>query len=193
MGIYLNPGNENFKSMVSGDIYVDKTMMLEVTDRFIDKGNKYVCVSRPRRFGKTIAGNMLAAYYSKGCDSAKLFSQYKIAGTPVFGQKMNKYNVIKIDMNSEYQMIDKKEEEKTMRSLVLYKKETCPYCRKVMGFISSAGRKDVIYRDIVEEADAAEELVRVGGKRQVPCLFIDGKPLYESLEIIRWLEENPEE
>ena len=110
MGIYLNPGNENFKSMVSGDIYVDKTMMLEITDRFIDKGNKYVCVSRPRRFGKTIAGNMLAAYYSKGCDSAKLFSQYKIAGTPVFGQKMNKYNVIKIDMNSEYQMIDKKED-----------------------------------------------------------------------------------
>ena len=110
MGIYLNPGNENFKSMVSGDIYVDKTMMLEVTDRFIDKGNKYVCVSRPRRFGKTIAGNMLAAYYSKGCDSAKLFSQYKIAGTPVFGQKMNRYNVIKIDMNSEYQMIDKKED-----------------------------------------------------------------------------------
>ena len=61
MGIYLNPGNDNFKSMVSGDIYVDKTMMLEVTDRFIDKGNMYVCISRPRRFGKTIAGNMLAA------------------------------------------------------------------------------------------------------------------------------------
>ena len=103
MGIYLNPGKENFKSLISGDIYVDKTMMLEVTDRFIDKGNKYVCVSRPRRFGKTIAGNMLAAYYSIGCDSAELFSQYKIASSPVYGQKLNKYNVIKIDMNSEYQ------------------------------------------------------------------------------------------
>ena len=80
-----------------------------------------------------------------------------------------------------------------MRSLVLYKKETCPFCRKVMGFISSAGWTDVIYRDIVEDPDAADELARVGGKRQVPCLFIDGKPLYESLDIIKWLEENPEE
>ena len=44
-----------------------------------------------------------------------------------------------------------------------------------------------------EDPDAADELARVGGKRQVPCLFIDGKPLYESLDIIKWLEENPEE
>ena len=94
--------------------------------------------------------------------------------------------------NRKKQSFDK-EGEKTMRSLVLYKKETCPFCRKVMGFISSTGRTDVLYRDIVEDLDAADELVRVGGKRQVPCLFIDGKPMYESLDIIRWLEENPEE
>ena len=80
-----------------------------------------------------------------------------------------------------------------MKSLVLYKKETCPYCRKVMGFISSTGRTDVVYRDIIDDHGAAEELISVGGKRQVPCLFIDGKPLYESLDIIKWLEENPEE
>ncbi len=67
MGIYLNPNNENFKSMVSAEVYVDKTMMISVTNDFIDKGNKYICISRPRRFGKTIAGNMLSAYYSKGC------------------------------------------------------------------------------------------------------------------------------
>ena len=103
MGIYLNPGNENFKMMISGDIYVDKTMMISAINRYIDKGNKYVCVSRPRRFGKTMAGNMLSAYYSKGCESRDLFSGLKISGEPGFLDKLNKYNVIKLDMNSEYQ------------------------------------------------------------------------------------------
>ena len=62
MGIYLNPGNENFRRTLAGDIYVDKTMMIDEMNRFIDKGKNYVCISRPRRFGKTITGNMLAAY-----------------------------------------------------------------------------------------------------------------------------------
>ena len=85
------------------DIYVDKTMMIHTANQFIDSGSKYICVSRPRRFGKTIAGNMLCAYYSKGCDSRELFRPYKIASAPDFPEKLNKYNVIKIDMNSEYQ------------------------------------------------------------------------------------------
>ena len=103
MGIYLNPGNENFRRTLAADIYVDKTMMLKVLSSFIDKGNNYVCVSRPRRFGKTIAQNMIAAYYSKGCDSHELFDGLKIAKTPEYEEKLNKYNVIKIDLNSEYQ------------------------------------------------------------------------------------------
>ena len=76
--------------------------------------------------------------------------------------------------------------------LELFKMETCPYCRKVMNYIESAGRKDVAYRDINQSAEAEETLIAVGGKRQVPCLFIDGKPLYESMDIISWLEEHPE-
>ena len=103
MGIYLNPGNENFKSMLAADIYVDKTMMLEELNRFIDKGNKYVCISRPRRFGKTIAQNMISSYYSKGCDSHELFDKLKISKTAGYEDRLNKYNVIKIDLNSEYQ------------------------------------------------------------------------------------------
>ena len=96
MGIYLNPGNVNFKEIVSADIYVDKTMMIDVTNRFIDKGKKYVCFSRPRRFGKTFAGNMLCAYNYKDCDSSELF----VGKTASFAAKLNRYNVIKIDMNS---------------------------------------------------------------------------------------------
>ena len=103
MGIYLNPNNENFRRTLLADIYVDKTMMIKEMNRFIDTGNNYICISRPRRFGKTIAGNMLSSYYSKGCDSRELFAPYKIAKTDGFEEKLNKYNVIKIDVNSEYQ------------------------------------------------------------------------------------------
>lgn len=109
MGIYLNPGNELFRRNISADIYVDKTLMIRETNRFIDTGNNYICVSRPRRFGKTVAGNMLAAYYSRGCDSEKLFSKLKIAGDPGFREKLNQYNVIQIDMNSEYQNTEDKD------------------------------------------------------------------------------------
>ncbi len=76
--------------------------------------------------------------------------------------------------------------------LELFKKDTCPYCRRVMDYIASAGRTDIEYQDIIESAEAVERLVTVGGKKQVPCLFIDGKPMYESLDIIKWLEEHPE-
>ncbi len=103
MGMYLNPGYENFREMLAADIYVDKTMMIAAMNRFIDKGHKYICISRPRRFGKTITSNMLCAYYSKGCDSRELFKGLKIAEDPSFEEKLNKYNVIKLDWNFEYQ------------------------------------------------------------------------------------------
>ena len=109
MGIYLNPGNDVFREMINGEIYVDKTMMLRGINRFIDTGNKYICVSRPRRFGKTYAVNMLSAYYSKGCDSGALFAQCKIAEDAGYAEKLNQYNVIKIDMNSEYQNTENKD------------------------------------------------------------------------------------
>ena len=103
MGIYLNPNTDSFKRIVSREIYVDKTMMIRVVNDFMAKDNTYICISRPRRFGKTIAGNMLAAYFSKGCDSRELFAPYKISSDPSFETNLNKLNVIKIDMNSEFQ------------------------------------------------------------------------------------------
>lgn len=76
--------------------------------------------------------------------------------------------------------------------LELFKYDTCPYCVKVMNYIDSVGRTDIIYRDIHKSDEDARELVAVGGKRQVPCLFIDRKPLYESLDIIQWLKDHPQ-
>ena len=103
MGIYLNPSNNLFQETLSADIYVDKTMLISELNRFIDKGNKYICVSRPRRFGKTIATNMLCAYYSKGCDSREMFKNLKISKADNYEKYLNKLNFIAIDVASEYQ------------------------------------------------------------------------------------------
>lgn len=64
----------------------------------------------------------------------------------------------------------------------------CPYCHKVLDYMSAHGI-ELPLRDITTDRNAAEKLVRVGGKRQVPCLFIDGKPLYESSDIVSYLKE----
>ena len=98
MGIYLNPGNELFRQVINSAIYVDKTGLIDFTNSVMNTTQKEICVSRPRRFGKSIAGNMLAAYYSKGCDSRELFSGLKIAKTTDFEKHLNKHNVIQIDV-----------------------------------------------------------------------------------------------
>ena len=77
----------------------------------------------------------------------------------------------------------------TAHELELFMKPTCPYCIKGMNFMSE-NNITIPLRDIVADESAAETLVAIGGKRQVPCLFIDGKPLYESGDIIEWLRDN---
>ena len=74
MGLHLNPGNEEFRNAaIHSKIYVDKTEMIKFTNSQLFGEHKNICVSRPRRFGKSMAANMLVAYYSKGCDSKELF------------------------------------------------------------------------------------------------------------------------
>ena len=76
-------------------------------------------------------------------------------------------------------------------TLELFYKPTCPFCQKVLRCMSEAGIEDAItLRNIATDAEAAATLVAVGGKRQVPCLFIDGAPLYESDDIVVWLKGN---
>ena len=98
MGNYLNPGNEKFRRMIQSEIYVDKTGMIKYTNSVLDTAQNYVCVSRPRRFGKSMAANMLTAYYSLGCDSKKLFQGLEIAEDPDFEKHLNKYNTIFINV-----------------------------------------------------------------------------------------------
>ncbi len=98
MGIYLNPGNIVFQQALNSKIYVDKSMLIEYANSVIYTEQKFICVSRPRRFGKSMAANMLTAYYSCGCDSKEMFSRLKIAKSESFEKHLNKYNVIHINM-----------------------------------------------------------------------------------------------
>ena len=94
MGIYLDPGNEQFTKMTASEIYVDKTGLIEYTNRVINTMQAYLCVSRPRRFGKSMAAAMLASYYSRGCSSRELFQPYCISKTPDFHKHLNQYHTI---------------------------------------------------------------------------------------------------
>jgi glutaredoxin len=71
--------------------------------------------------------------------------------------------------------------------LELFKKDSCPFCQRVFKTVARLG-VPVRLRDIRHEPEALERLVAIGGKRQVPCLFVDGKPLYESADIVQFLE-----
>ncbi len=73
VGIYVNPGNTAFCKALNSDIYIDKTDLITYTNSRIGKTDCFICVSRPRRFGKSMAADMISAYYSRGCDSARLF------------------------------------------------------------------------------------------------------------------------
>lgn len=99
MGTYLNPDNTMFyNSAIMSEIYVDKTELISVTNKNLFGENKYMCISRPRRFGKSMAMNMLCAYYSKGADSAELFHNFKIVSDENFTIHLNRYNVIQLNM-----------------------------------------------------------------------------------------------
>jgi len=78
-----------------------------------------------------------------------------------------------------------------LKELILYYFPQCPYCKKVLNFIEKNNlNNSFILKNIREDPEARKELISIGGKEQVPCLFIDGNPLYESADIINWLEEN---
>ena len=101
MGIYLNPGNEAFRQAVTDNIYIDKTAMIALMNQKINKSRtKYVCVSRPRRFGKSMAADMLTAYYGKDCDSRELFAGKTIEKDNSFEEHLNQHHVIRLDIQS---------------------------------------------------------------------------------------------
>lgn len=110
MGIYINPGNNGFRMSINSEIYVDKTELIEYTNAAIDTENRFICISRPRRFGKSITARMLTAYYGKDCDSSELFAGFKIAENTLYKNYLNKYDVLFLNMQQFLSEVSSKED-----------------------------------------------------------------------------------
>lgn len=98
MGNFVNPDNSAFQVALNSEIYVDKTDMICYTNRVMGTKQCLICNSRPRRFGKSTTADMLAAYYSKGCDSSAMFAGRKVSKGETYHRHLNQYDVIHIDV-----------------------------------------------------------------------------------------------
>ena len=76
--------------------------------------------------------------------------------------------------------------------LELYMFDTCPFCSRVLKYLDESGRTDVELHNIHKNEADRQRLIEVGGVEQVPCQFVDGVPMYESLDIIDWLKAHPQ-
>ena len=99
MSLYLNCSNLSFKKVVNSG-FVDKSDLLSFLNAKLNTENGFICVSRPRRFGKSVNAKMINAYYSKGCNSKELFDSLDISKDNEYSKHLNKYNVIYLDMQS---------------------------------------------------------------------------------------------
>ncbi len=109
MSFCLNKTYDKFLSYYNDDVFIDKSLLISETNKNINKERKkYMCVTRPRRFGKTMALSMLNAYYSKGSNSKEMFDKLNISKDETYLQNLNKHNVIWIDMANLYTDIDEK-------------------------------------------------------------------------------------
>lgn len=156
MGIYLNPGNIDFQQALNSEIYVDKSELMKYTNRVIYTEQKFICVSRPRRFGKSMAANMLTAYYSKGCDSKEMFSDLKISKVETFEKHLNKYNIIHINM------VDFLSEASDMDELIENLKKSL-----LWELIKS--NKEV---DLFDKTNLSRTLADIYSEIQIPFVFI---------------------
>ncbi|MBR1504672.1 MAG: AAA family ATPase [Prevotella sp.] len=99
MGAYINTGNAGFQRARNSE-YVDKSGLIAVVNKTLFTEQSFTCVSRCRRFGKSMAAKMLCAYYDWSCDSRSLFAGLQIAADPTFEKHLNKYPVIYLDMTN---------------------------------------------------------------------------------------------
>ena len=98
MGMYISPGNAGFRKVRNGT-YVDKSGLIQLVNERLDTPDNLICVSRPRRFGKSFAAKMLCAYYDASCDSHNLFDDLEIAKSPDYEKHLNQYNVLCLDIS----------------------------------------------------------------------------------------------
>ena len=102
MGLYFNPDDTLLSEMLNTKVFVDKSEFIGLLNSNLGTENRNMCISRPRRFGKTMAAVMAAAYYSCGCNSRQLFEGLKISQQPNWDVYLNKYNVLRLDIQGFY-------------------------------------------------------------------------------------------
>ena len=131
MGSYLNPGDFSFRGSLRSKIYIDKSELIAKTNEVLCTEQKYICVSRPRRFGKSMAANMLAAYYDRSENTEDLFQNLAIGKDESYKEHLNQYDVIKINMQEFLSMSGTMEEmlEMLKKYLVSDFEETYPEVR----------------------------------------------------------------
>lgn len=157
MGLFVNPDNSAFRAALNARIYVDKTGLINYTNSVLESTDAFICNSRPRRFGKSVTADMLTAYYSKGCDSEKMFSGLKIAESKNFKDYLNQYDVIHFDMQ--------------------WCMEPARSPQKVVSFITKSVLAELrdLYPDTISEDIAslpeALSLIHVVNKKKICCNY----------------------
>lgn len=101
MAIYLNSDKPliNYNQLYNSKYFVDKSLMIDILNERLETSDKYICITRPRRFGKSSVADMLGSYYSKAVNSKSIFNKLKISSFPSYLSNLNKYNVININFN----------------------------------------------------------------------------------------------
>lgn len=154
MGIYINIGNEGFVSARNSE-YVDKSGLIRVVNSTLNTERRFSCVTRCRRFGKSMAAKMLNAYYDQSCDSRNLFNGLEIVRDPQFEQHLNKYPVIYLDMTD---------------FVTRFKDESI--VRQIDTRIAEDVRQAFPDVKVMEEDDLMDTLVRIYGDRNQKFIFI---------------------
>ena len=154
MSIYINKGNEGFRSSRNSE-YVDKSGLIAIVNSTLFTRQRFSCITRSRRFGKTMAAVMLQAYYDHFCDSRSLFADLEIASHPSFEEHLNKYPVIYLDMTRFTSGNDG---------------------NNVVGEIERRVKEEIVetYPDVPEKSDddLMDFLLRVAGKTGERFIFI---------------------
>lgn len=176
MGNYLNPGTDAFKMALKSRIFIDKSKLLSVTNQDICTLQRFICVSRPRRFGKSTAADMLAAYYDRSVNTEEIFDRMKISGEMSYREHLNQYDVIKINMQEflsssqdiddmlirlkEYLLLDLFDAYETIRfrdkeDLIQVMKDVFAYTRHP--FVILIDEWDCLFREYKQDSDAQKK------------------------------------
>ncbi len=161
MGTYVNPSIEAFEKDLNQKIYVDKSLLIKELNELIGSSDKHLCVSRPRRFGKTMAENMLCAYYGRTTDTSQIFNNMKIGKDEEAREKylkhLNKYNILMIDCQK-----------------IWASKKNKPFMQAIDETINQELISEFSEVELKEETSVADNIIKIYNKTKIPfVIFFD--------------------